>query len=38
LRGYQALKTVLLAPGKDTTVTPNSSLAKCGYSGFSACQ
>jgi photosystem II stability/assembly factor-like uncharacterized protein len=37
LRGYQAAKTVLLAPGKDTTVTPNSSLAKCGYSGSPAC-
>ncbi|HKP95006.1 MAG TPA: YCF48-related protein [Fibrobacteria bacterium] len=37
LRGYQATKAVLLAPGKDTTVTPNSSLAKCGYSGTSAC-
>jgi photosystem II stability/assembly factor-like uncharacterized protein len=33
LRGYQAVKTVLLAPGKDTTVTPNSSLAQCGYGG-----
>jgi photosystem II stability/assembly factor-like uncharacterized protein len=39
LRGYQAVKTVLLAPGKDTTVTPNSSLAKCGYGGvFPACE
>ncbi len=37
LRGYQASKTVLLAPGKDTTVTPNSSLAKCGFSGSPAC-
>lgn len=37
LRGYQASKTVLLAPGKDTTVTPNSSLAKCGYSGSPNC-
>jgi photosystem II stability/assembly factor-like uncharacterized protein len=37
LRGYQAAKTVLLAPGKDTTVTPNSSLAKCGYSGSPNC-
>jgi hypothetical protein len=27
---------VLLAPGKDSTLT-NSSLVKCGYSGFSAC-
>lgn len=33
LRGYQAIKTVLLAPGQDTTVTPNSSLAQCGYGG-----
>jgi hypothetical protein len=33
LRGYQASKTILLAPGKDTTVTPNSSLAACGYGG-----
>lgn len=39
LRGYQAAKTVLLAPGKDTTVTPNSSLVKCGYGGVTpACQ
>jgi len=37
LRGYQASKTVLLSPGKDTTITPNSSLSKCGYSGLSAC-
>lgn len=33
LRGYQALKNVTLAPGKDTTVTPNSSLTQCGYGG-----
>lgn len=39
LRGYQALKSVTLAPGKDTTVTPNSSLSKCGYGGVTpACQ
>ena len=37
LRGYQASKTVLLTPGKDTTVTPNVSLTKCGYSGFPNC-
>jgi photosystem II stability/assembly factor-like uncharacterized protein len=37
LRGYQAAKTVLLSPGKDTTVAPNSSLARCGYSGLPAC-
>ncbi len=37
LRGYQASKTVLLTPGKDTTVTPNASLTKCGYSGFPSC-
>jgi photosystem II stability/assembly factor-like uncharacterized protein len=36
LRGYQVSRTVLLAPGKDSTLT-NSSLVKCGYSGFSAC-
>lgn len=33
LRGYQASKTVLLSPGKDTTISPNSSLSKCGYGG-----
>lgn len=38
LRGYQAAKTVLLAPGKDTTVTPNTSLDICGYAGFADCQ
>jgi photosystem II stability/assembly factor-like uncharacterized protein len=37
LRGYQAVKSITLSPGKDTTLTPSSSLAKCGYSGFSAC-
>ncbi|MBW8889641.1 MAG: hypothetical protein JF616_17940 [Fibrobacteres bacterium] len=37
LRGYEATKTVLLSPGKDTTITPNSSLSKCGYSGLPAC-
>ncbi|GEM_PF-5674426 len=31
LRGYQATKTITLSPGKDTTLTPNSSLTKCGY-------
>jgi photosystem II stability/assembly factor-like uncharacterized protein len=31
LRGYQAAKTVLLAPGKDSTLTPTSSMAQCGY-------
>ncbi|MEO6095423.1 MAG: YCF48-related protein [Fibrobacteria bacterium] len=36
LRGYQVSKTVLLAPGKDSTLV-TSSLVKCGYSGFSAC-
>jgi photosystem II stability/assembly factor-like uncharacterized protein len=36
LRGYQVSKTVLLAQGKDSTLT-TSSLVKCGYSGFSAC-
>jgi photosystem II stability/assembly factor-like uncharacterized protein len=33
LRGYQASRTLLLAPGKDTTVTPASSLVQCGYGG-----
>lgn len=33
LRGYQANRTLLLAPGKDTTVTPASSLMQCGYGG-----
>lgn len=33
LRGYQVSKAVLLAPGRDSTVTPGSSLAKCGYGG-----
>ena len=33
LRGYQVSKTVLLSPGKDTTVTPSSSLIKCGWGG-----
>jgi hypothetical protein len=33
LRGYQATKTLFLAPGKDTTVTPASSMTKCGYGG-----
>lgn len=33
LRGYQATKTLMLAPGKDSTVTPASSLAQCGYGG-----
>lgn len=37
VRGYQALKTVNLSPGKDTTVTPNSSLTACGGSN-PACQ
>ncbi|MDB5104384.1 MAG: Cadherin-like beta sandwich protein [Fibrobacteres bacterium] len=37
LRGYQVTRSVLLAPGKDSTVTPNSSLAKCGYAGTSTC-
>jgi hypothetical protein len=37
LRGYQTAKTVLLSPGKDTTIAPNASLSKCGYSGTSAC-
>ncbi len=37
LRGYQAAKSILLGPGKDSTLTPNSSLAKCGYAGTSAC-
>lgn len=36
LRGYQASRTVVLAAGKDSTLT-TSSLVKCGYSGFSAC-
>lgn len=31
LRGYQAAKSILLTPGKDTTITPNSSLTVCGY-------
>jgi photosystem II stability/assembly factor-like uncharacterized protein len=37
LRGYQASKTVLITPGKDTTITATSSLSKCGYSGFPTC-
>lgn len=31
LRGYQASKVIVVAPGRDTTVTPNSGLVKCGY-------
>ncbi|MEO7426689.1 MAG: YCF48-related protein [Fibrobacteria bacterium] len=37
LRGYQVAKTIMLAPGKDSTVTPSSNLTKCGYSGSPAC-
>lgn len=33
LRGYQSSRTILLAPGKDTTVTPASGLVQCGYGG-----
>jgi photosystem II stability/assembly factor-like uncharacterized protein len=33
LRGYQASKTVLLSPGKDSTVAPDVGLSKCGYGG-----
>ena len=36
-RGFQASKIVLLSPGKDTTVTPNTAMTKCGYAGFSNC-
>jgi len=36
LRGYQATKSITLSPGKDTTISPNSSLTKCGY-GAPAC-
>ncbi len=32
LRGYQVSKTLLLSPGKDTTVTPNAGLTQCGAS------
>ncbi len=31
LRGYQVIKTLLLAPGKDSTITPNPGLTQCGY-------
>ena len=37
LRGYQALKSVLLAPGKDSTLTPSSSLTQCGYTAPTTC-
>ena len=30
LRGYQAVKTINISPGKDTTITPASSMVACG--------
>ena len=39
LKGYQKSVTLNIRPGKDTTVTPNSALTKCGYGGATpACQ